>query len=321
MEFTLSPGWTIVDAASGLVLRSEEAEIRIRLDGGTPAVMKKLAAGWRRGDVPALEALRTELERRGAIRPRATSPIAEQERQIEYWRALCDDPVDAVSRVRSSTVAVIGVGGIGAMAVQHLVGAGVASFRLLDADTVEKSNLNRQFIYEQSTVGVQKVDAARDYIAARIPDAEVRVFVGAWDSSSSAQRTFAFEGVDMVVAGIDHPSVASSLDVLDAAWSADVPAIFATVGLHRSLVSPVFSPQRSPRSPLHVLQRPRRQPIGTTFRASHGPANTIPAAIAADQILHHLAGIDRLVDYDRPLIIRRGRSGTLEMSRVTVVKL
>lgn len=321
MKYTLTPGWTVAQTATRIVLSSEETELRIRLDKNATAVMRKLVEGWAPNEVLELEPLRAELARRGILRPRAIAPVPEQERQIEYWRAFTDDAVGAVSNVCSSTVAIVGVGGIGAVVLQHLVGAGVRQFRLLDADDVELSNLNRQFIYGQSSVGRQKVDAARAYVIDRVPAAKVSVLAASWDPNSSQQRSFVSQGVDFVVAAIDKPTIEAAIAILQVSWSAQVPSILATVGLHRSLVSPVFSPELSPKAPRDVFPTAQFRNSGQPFQASHGPTNTFPAAIAADQILHHLAGLDHFVEYEKALIIRRAPDGAPRATRVDTVQL
>lgn len=59
-----------------------------------------------------------------------------------------------------SHVAVIGLGGVGAAAAEHLVRAGILQITLIDHDVFEKSNLNRQILATTSTIGVPKVEAA-----------------------------------------------------------------------------------------------------------------------------------------------------------------
>ncbi|WP_028264998.1 ThiF family adenylyltransferase [Arthrobacter sp. MA-N2] len=203
MKYTLAPGWTMVRTATQIVLSSEETELKITLEKNLSLAMRKLFEGWAPNEVPELEPLRMELARRGVLRPLAIAAVPEQERQIEYWRAFTDDASGAVANVCSATVAIVGVGGIGAVVLQHLVGAGVRRFRLLDADDVEPSNLNRQFIYDQASVGQQKVDAARAYVMDRLPAAEVSVLAASWDPRSDMQRSFVSHGVDFVVAAID----------------------------------------------------------------------------------------------------------------------
>ncbi|MBO0885238.1 MAG: ThiF family adenylyltransferase, partial [Mycobacterium sp.] len=63
-------------------------------------------------------------------------------------------------RLRDAAVTVVGVGGIGSSAAMALACSGVGRLHLVDHDTVELSNLNRQILYDEADVGRPKVDAA-----------------------------------------------------------------------------------------------------------------------------------------------------------------
>ena len=77
----------------------------------------------------------------------------------ERTRLLLGD--DALGRLKASRVAVVGLGGVGAMAAEMLARAGVGSLVLVDADTVSESNINRQLPAMHSTVGQYKCDVMR----------------------------------------------------------------------------------------------------------------------------------------------------------------
>lgn len=68
-------------------------------------------------------------------------------------------------RIRSSHVAVVGIGGVGSWAVEALARSGVGRLTLIDLDHVAESNVNRQIHAINSTLGQAKVDAMRDRIA------------------------------------------------------------------------------------------------------------------------------------------------------------
>ena len=80
---------------------------------------------------------------------------------------------EAVDRLKASHVAVFGVGGVGGFTVEALARAGVGKITLIDADTVSVSNINRQIIALNSTVGKYKTEAMKERIADINPECEV----------------------------------------------------------------------------------------------------------------------------------------------------
>ena len=67
--------------------------------------------------------------------------------------------------LKDARVLVVGLGGLGCAATQYLAGAGVGQLTLLDFDTVSVSNLQRQTLHSDATVGQPKVDSAREALA------------------------------------------------------------------------------------------------------------------------------------------------------------
>ena len=78
-----------------------------------------------------------------------------------------------VERLRKARVAVIGLGGVGGYAVEALARAGIGYLFLVDADAIEISNMNRQILALDDTLGMLKVDAARRRILKINPEAHV----------------------------------------------------------------------------------------------------------------------------------------------------
>lgn len=72
--------------------------------------------------------------------------------------------VDALSQLRGATVAIVGVGASGSMVAELLVRWGIPRFRLLDMDTYELSNINRQIFATSKTLGRWKAEVAAERI-------------------------------------------------------------------------------------------------------------------------------------------------------------
>lgn len=99
--------------------------------------------------------------------------------QLErYSRQLLLNEVDldGQEQLSNSTVMIVGVGGLGNIALSALAGAGVGSLHIWDGDQVELSNLPRQPLYHSADVGTEKVAAAKTQIANMNPDIQVHTY-------------------------------------------------------------------------------------------------------------------------------------------------
>jgi adenylyltransferase/sulfurtransferase len=109
--------------------------------------------------------------------------------------------ISGQKQIKQASVLLVGAGGLGAPAAMYLAAAGVGRIGIVDFDVVDESNLQRQIIHGQSTVGVSKLKSA----AARIRDINPNVEVVGYDeplTSENAMRVLA--GYDVIVDGTDN---------------------------------------------------------------------------------------------------------------------
>ena len=78
--------------------------------------------------------------------------------------------------IKDASVLVVGAGGLGSPCLLYLAAAGVGHIGIVDADTVDESNLQRQIIHGTSTVGVSKCQSAARRIADINPHVQVRLY-------------------------------------------------------------------------------------------------------------------------------------------------
>lgn len=130
---------------------------------------------------------------------------------------------DAMDVLRRSRVAVFGVGGVGGYVVEALARSGVGSLDLIDNDTVALSNLNRQIVATQSTLGEYKVDAAKNRVLDINPECVVRVYKTFF--LPETEDEFDFTQYDYVVDAID--TVKGKLALAQKAQTAGTPIISA----------------------------------------------------------------------------------------------
>ena len=123
--------------------------------------------------------------------------------------------------LRTKHVAVFGVGGVGGYVCEALARCGIGRFTIVDRDTVNESNINRQIIALTSTVGRSKVDVMKERMCDINPD----VYIEACEVFYLPQNAseFDFTKYDYVVDAVD--TVTAKLQIITAAKEANVPVI------------------------------------------------------------------------------------------------
>jgi tRNA A37 threonylcarbamoyladenosine dehydratase len=115
---------------------------------------------------------------------------------------------DNFDKLKSSYVAIIGLGGVGSYIAETLARSGVGHLLLIDGDCVEKSNLNRQILALNSTLGMFKAEVMKNRIKDINPDCKVDVInrvynPGDFDLFFNNQINFIADAIDSVNAKID----------------------------------------------------------------------------------------------------------------------
>ena len=127
----------------------------------------------------------------------------------------------AVEKLTKARVAIFGIGGVGGYTLEALARAGVGQLDLIDSDTVSRSNINRQILATQSTVGMPKVEAGRRRVLDINPDCQVRTWEIFYTPETADQ--FDFTEYDYIVDAID--TVTGKLQLVKAAQEAGTPII------------------------------------------------------------------------------------------------
>ena len=83
---------------------------------------------------------------------------------------------DSVEKLNNSKIAIFGIGGVGSFVVEALARAGIGAFILVDKDKVDVTNINRQIIATHKTIGISKVDVAKERILSINPKAKVKTY-------------------------------------------------------------------------------------------------------------------------------------------------
>ena len=96
---------------------------------------------------------------------------------------------DGFNKLQNASVIVFGVGGVGSYAVEALARAGVGTITIVDNDTVDGTNINRQLIALNSTIGQDKVTVSKNRILDINPDCKVTAIKEFFDEQSTIDLT------------------------------------------------------------------------------------------------------------------------------------
>ena len=130
---------------------------------------------------------------------------------------------EAVRALAGKRVAVFGLGGVGGYAVEALARSGVGALDLVDHDRVVLSNLNRQIIATERTIGEYKTEAARERVLSINPECRVTAHRLFFLPETAGEIDFG--AFDYVADAVDN--ITAKLTIIECAKRAGVPVISA----------------------------------------------------------------------------------------------
>lgn len=133
---------------------------------------------------------------------------------------------EALERLRAAKVIVFGVGGVGSWCAEALARCAIGHITIVDSDKVDPSNINRQLVALESTVGRAKVDVMARRIADINPDCRIVTVEGRYTPDTAPD--FALETYDAVVDAID--SLADKADLILRVCSLEHTRLFSSMG-------------------------------------------------------------------------------------------
>ena len=174
---------------------------------------------------------------------------------------------EALARLQNARVALFGLGGVGGYTLEALARSGVGQLDLIDNDTVSLSNLNRQILATYDTVGMRKVDAAKQRVLSINPDCVVRTYAVFYTPETAGQ--FDFTQYDYIVDAID--TVTGKLALVQNAHDAGTP-IISCMGTGNKLDASAFEVADITKTSMCPLARVMRQ--GGDFPGADGGADS-----------------------------------------------
>jgi molybdopterin/thiamine biosynthesis adenylyltransferase/rhodanese-related sulfurtransferase len=165
---------------------------------------------------------------------------AEQRDRYSRHLLLAEVGMEGQQKLLDAKVLLLGAGGLGSPTALYLAAAGVGTLGIVDDDTVDLSNLQRQVIHNSNRVGVPKVDSAEETITALNPDVQVNKYQVRLGPDNIMDI---LPGYDIVVDGLDNFPTRYLLN--DASVRLQIPVVSAAILGFEGQLS-VFKPYDGP---------------------------------------------------------------------------
>ncbi|HHW36928.1 MAG TPA: thiazole biosynthesis adenylyltransferase ThiF [Bacillales bacterium] len=161
-----------------------------------------------------------------------------------YSRQMLFSPIgeEGQKKLTNSSVLIVGMGALGTALANHLVRAGIGHVRFIDRDYVEKSNLQRQMLFDEDDVAsaLPKAIAAKKKLSKINSDIKVEAIVG---DASSKNIDELIDGIDIVLDGTDNFQTRFLLN--DACFKYRIPFVYGGAVSSRGM-SAIFVPDETP---------------------------------------------------------------------------
>ncbi|MCT1606841.1 molybdopterin-synthase adenylyltransferase MoeB [Nesterenkonia massiliensis] len=226
-----------------------------------------------------------------------------QAERFQRHFALAGFGIEAQAKLLRARVLVVGAGGLGAPILTYLAAAGVGTIEVIDHDVVDRSNLHRQVIHSEATVGQPKTASAAAVMRGLHPEVNVIEHRQPLTAQNALELV---EPVDIVVDGSDN--FATRYVVSDACEIAGVPLVSGSILRFAGQVSLFWSRLPSgERGPTYRDLYPEAPDAGEVPTcAEAGVLGVLPGVIGslmATETIKHLAGVGetllgRVLSYD-----------------------
>ncbi len=226
------------------------------------------------------------------------------DRQLRYFSDIGGTetpPSERQRRLREAKVAVLGVGGLGTWSAWALACCGIGEMWLIDGDTVEISNLNRQIFFTEADVGRPKAELAADRL--RAFNSSMRVTATTRRLGSQVEIADFIAGADVVIDAADWPAHDIERWCNSACFEAGIPYITMSHYPPIARVGPLYVPGETGCYACQEISYRREYPLyDSTIEqlrtlpspsATLGPACGLIGGQVGMEVLHLLTGLSK----------------------------
>lgn len=208
---------------------------------------------------------------------------------------------EGIEKLQKAKVAIFGIGGVGSFVVEALIRAGVSNFILVDKDVVDVTNINRQIIATNKTIGQPKVEVAKQRMLEINPDAKIQTYQEFFmpESEGILDNTidYVVDAIDTVTAKIELVVRANRLQIpiiscMGAGNKLD-PTKFEVTDIYKTNTCPLAKVMRKELKNRNInklkvvysKERPIKREDGSRVPASISFVPSVAGLIAAGEVI------------------------------------
>ena len=213
--------------------------------------------------------------------------LARGEIPERYQRNIGTIGIDGQKRLLKARVAIVGAGGLGGTIIELLARQGVGFLRIIDGDSFELVNLNRQLLATERTMGMNKAAVAIDRVSQVNSDVETHAVPAMFNEDNAVEL---LSGMDVIVDALD--SINFRLLLCRMAQKLKIPLVYAAIAGFTGQVGTIL-----PTGPgLEKLYKTTSKGIETVLG---NPAATpaLAAAIQAQEVVKLLTGMGETLSH------------------------
>ena len=217
------------------------------------------------------------------------------EELLRYSRQILLKHVDVAGqlRLKNSKVLIVGLGGLGSPVALYLAAAGVGELYLVDFDTLDVSNLQRQIVHDTAALGVLKVESAQARLQGLNPPIAVQAIS---DKLTAENLPNLLQSIDLVVDCTDNSTIRSQLN---AACSAAQKVLVSGAAIRADGQVSVYDPNNAQSPCYHcVFGDGEEEGLTCSEAGVLGPLVGLIGSLQALEVLKIIAG------FGEPLIGR-----------------
>lgn len=201
--------------------------------------------------------------------------------------------------ISKNSAVIVGCGGLGTNAAVHLVGAGIGKLLLVDYDTVEERNLNRQFLFTSKDIGKVKAKVLAEKLEDYSLETEIKYHFGKFENSLA-------DGYDILIVAVDNIETRKQINAF--CKESKMPCVNGNIDGFFGIAY-MYLPEMTPDlEKAGCLKKPKTKPKSTSVTAAI--IGALEAQLATDFFLKKTESAGKLYIYDnneiRTLEIRGG---------------